>query len=50
MKKTFNVWEMKKEAENGVVSWSNLLTIGPIFGIEKPLFFLSSDEFLIEDD
>ena len=50
--RTFNVWEMKMEAqiETGVVSWSNLLTIGPIFVIEKHLLFLSSHEFLMEDD
>ncbi|XP_022966686.1 F-box protein CPR1-like [Cucurbita maxima] len=42
--KTFSVWEMKKD----VVSWSKLMTIGPVFGVEKPLLFVNSDELLIE--
>ena len=47
--KTFDIWEMKKD-ECGVISWSNLLTIGPISGIDKPLLFVSSDEVLMEDN
>ncbi|XP_022946023.1 F-box protein CPR30-like [Cucurbita moschata] len=46
---TFYIWEMKKD-ECGVISWSNLLTIGPILGIRKPLLFVSSDEVLMEDN
>ena len=31
-----------------VVLWSKLWTIGPLFGIEYPLLFLSSNELLME--
>ncbi|KAG6573805.1 F-box/kelch-repeat protein, partial [Cucurbita argyrosperma subsp. sororia] len=44
--KTFSVWEMEKD----VFSWSKLMTIGPFFGVEKPLLFVSSDELLMEAD
>ncbi|KAG6580960.1 F-box protein CPR1, partial [Cucurbita argyrosperma subsp. sororia] len=43
----FDIWGMEKD-EFGGVSWSKLLTIGPLRGIEKPLVFVSSDELLME--
>ena len=42
IEKIFDVWEMWKEADRSVVLWSKLLTIGPLFGIDKPLLFLHS--------
>ena len=33
-----------------VVSWSKLLTIDPLFGIEYPVLFLSSNELLMESN
>ena len=42
--KTFDVWEMEKD----VVLWSKLMTIGHVFGVEKPLLFVNSDELLME--
>ena len=50
IEKIFDVWEMRKETETDVVLWSKLLTIGPVFGIDKPLLFLSSYEVLMEDN
>ncbi|KAA0053766.1 F-box protein CPR30-like [Cucumis melo var. makuwa] len=43
----FDMWEMGKD-ESGGVSWSKVLTIGPVSGIEKPLLFISSEELLME--
>ncbi|CAK9323134.1 unnamed protein product [Citrullus colocynthis] len=43
----FDIWEMEKD-EFAVVSWSKLLTIGPLCGIEFPLLFVNSDELLME--
>lgn len=45
--RSFDMWEMEKD-ESGGVSWSKLLTIGPVSGIEKPLLFVSSEELLME--
>ncbi|KAE8651024.1 F-box protein At5g49610-like [Cucumis sativus] len=45
--KAFEIWETEMDGSN-VVSWSKLWTIGPLFGIEYPLLFLSSNELLIE--
>ena len=45
--KEFEIWEMEKD-EFGGVSWSKLLTIGPLFGIGKPLVFVGSNELLME--
>ncbi|XP_023544860.1 F-box/kelch-repeat protein At3g06240-like [Cucurbita pepo subsp. pepo] len=42
--KTFDIWEMEKD----VISWSKLMTIGPVLGVEKPLSFVNSDELLME--
>ncbi|XP_008443617.2 F-box protein CPR1-like [Cucumis melo] len=43
----FNVWEMEKD-EYGGVSWSKILTIGSIFGIEKGWLIVNSDELFME--
>ncbi|XP_022983285.1 F-box/kelch-repeat protein At3g23880-like [Cucurbita maxima] len=43
----FDLWGMEND-ESGGVSWSKLLTIGPLYGIEKPLVFVGSHELLME--
>ncbi|KGN59711.2 F-box protein CPR1-like [Cucumis sativus] len=45
--RSFDMWEMAKD-EWGGVSWSKVLTIGPVCGIEKPLLFVSCEELLME--
>ena len=44
--KVFDIWEMEIDG----VSWSKLLTIGPLFEIKRPLFFLSSNELLMDSE
>ncbi|KAG6580857.1 40S ribosomal protein S2-3, partial [Cucurbita argyrosperma subsp. sororia] len=46
-RREFDVWGMEND-ESGGVSWSKLLTIGPLYGIEKPLVFVGSHELLME--
>ena len=45
--KEFDIWGMEKD-EFGGVSWSKLITIGPLFGIDKPLAFVGSNLLLME--
>ncbi|KAA0044047.1 putative F-box/LRR-repeat/kelch-repeat protein [Cucumis melo var. makuwa] len=44
--KVFDIWETEMDR----VSWSKLLTIGPLFEIKCPLFFLSSNELLMDSE
>ena len=44
----FDIWEMEKD-ESGGILWSKLLTIGPLYGIENPRVFVSSDELLVTE-
>ena len=43
----FNVWRMGKD-EFGGVSWSKILTVGSVFGIEKAWWIVNSDELFME--
>ncbi|XP_022966697.1 uncharacterized protein LOC111466331 [Cucurbita maxima] len=42
--KTFDNWEREKD----VISWSKVMTISSLLGVEKPLLFVNSNELLIE--
>ncbi|KAG6581573.1 hypothetical protein SDJN03_21575, partial [Cucurbita argyrosperma subsp. sororia] len=44
----FDIWEMEKD-ECGGILWSKRLTIGPLFGIENPRVFVSSNELPVAE-